>query len=354
MKIAVYAPAKNEAHNVEAWVSASKDADYHVLLDTGSSDDTVRLATELGCVVAQVSILPWRFDTARNTALAHVPADVDVCLICDLDERPEPGLIEEIRAKWDPSVHTRGWLTMDTGFRWRADRLHARAGFVWNHPAHELALPFVPEGTEHSVSLTSVMVHEQTPDMPHREHYLALLEQGTTEMAHRRQDARLWIYLCREYVYREKWDQAIKTGQELLAGVHGPVWSIEQAAVSRWVARAHAAQGRHDDELHYLRDGVHRCPDQLEPRLYLATYYYQRQLWSELVRIADKVDDLPDSDHYLNEPWARWGLHDMAAIAHHYLGDRDEAIHHGTKALAIRPDDVRCMTNLDYYKEGLS
>ena len=38
MKIAVYAIAKNEEAFVTRWVESAADADYVVLLDTGSSD----------------------------------------------------------------------------------------------------------------------------------------------------------------------------------------------------------------------------------------------------------------------------------------------------------------------------
>ena len=40
MKIAIYAPALNEQNNAAAWAQSCADADYRVVIDTGSKDDT--------------------------------------------------------------------------------------------------------------------------------------------------------------------------------------------------------------------------------------------------------------------------------------------------------------------------
>lgn len=86
MKIGVYTIAKNEEHFVERWANSAKEADYRFILDTGSTDNTVARATALGVDVAVSSISPWRFDDARNTALALLPADIDICIALDMDE----------------------------------------------------------------------------------------------------------------------------------------------------------------------------------------------------------------------------------------------------------------------------
>ena len=79
MKVAVYTIALNEAANAQRWADSAADADYRIVADTGSSDDTVERLTRAGVTVHQIAIRPWRFDDARNAAMALIPDDVDVC-----------------------------------------------------------------------------------------------------------------------------------------------------------------------------------------------------------------------------------------------------------------------------------
>lgn len=48
MKLAVYAIAKNEAQHVARWYESVKDADEIVVLDTGSTDGTQKMLSDLG------------------------------------------------------------------------------------------------------------------------------------------------------------------------------------------------------------------------------------------------------------------------------------------------------------------
>ena len=76
MKIAVYTICKNEEKTVERWYESTRDADYHILTDTGSTDNTVAVARNLGITVHQIFLNPFRFDDARNASLLVVPTDV--------------------------------------------------------------------------------------------------------------------------------------------------------------------------------------------------------------------------------------------------------------------------------------
>ena len=100
MKIAVYAIAKNEAEFVKKFCDSAKGADLVLIADTGSTDDTAALAKECGATVYDICISPWRFDKARESALALVPRDIDVCISLDLDEVLEVGWRVELERVW--------------------------------------------------------------------------------------------------------------------------------------------------------------------------------------------------------------------------------------------------------------
>jgi glycosyltransferase involved in cell wall biosynthesis len=91
VRVAVYTIALNEAAHAERWAESAVDADYRIVADTGSTDDTVELLTSAGVMVHRIAVRPWRFDVARNTAMALIPFDVDVCCTMDMDRFLEPG-----------------------------------------------------------------------------------------------------------------------------------------------------------------------------------------------------------------------------------------------------------------------
>src|SRR5579859_1289913 len=100
MKIAVYAIALNEAAFAERFMASCRDADLVLVADTGSNDPTAEILTDLGADVRSLRIEPWRFDAARNAALALLPADIDVCVSLDLDQTLAPGWRPLLEAAW--------------------------------------------------------------------------------------------------------------------------------------------------------------------------------------------------------------------------------------------------------------
>ena len=104
MKIVVYAIAKNESSFVDRWMDSMSEADQVVVLDTGSTDDTVARLEARGAVVTVETINPWRFDTARNRSLDLVDEDADICVCTDLDEVFHPGWRAALESAWTPGT----------------------------------------------------------------------------------------------------------------------------------------------------------------------------------------------------------------------------------------------------------
>jgi glycosyltransferase involved in cell wall biosynthesis len=86
--------AKNEAHNIEDCVRSASFADEVIVLDSGSSDETVQLALKAGAKVLKTD---WPgFGAQKNRALDA--ANSDWIFSLDADERITPELATEIRA----------------------------------------------------------------------------------------------------------------------------------------------------------------------------------------------------------------------------------------------------------------
>ena len=144
-KICVYAITKNEEQFVERWYNSMKEADSIVVLDTGSTDNTVSKLRELGATVDVKIIDPWRFDVARNEAMKMVPEDCNILLSTDLDETLESGWSKPLREKWIEGVHERAdykytWSHLEDGsdgrvFRYK--KVHSK-NWKWRAHVHEL------------------------------------------------------------------------------------------------------------------------------------------------------------------------------------------------------------------------
>ena len=91
--LSVIVITKNEAHNIEACLRSVRFADQLVVLDSGSTDDTVTIAEKMGAEVSQSA--DWLgFGVQKNRVLAL--ARCDWVLSIDADERLSPELQAEI------------------------------------------------------------------------------------------------------------------------------------------------------------------------------------------------------------------------------------------------------------------
>jgi (heptosyl)LPS beta-1,4-glucosyltransferase len=86
----------NEARHIQACIESVRFADYVVVFDSFSIDDTVRLARESG---AEVTLRQFDdYAGQRNAALKYVEGRADWVLFVDADERVTPELAAEVQS----------------------------------------------------------------------------------------------------------------------------------------------------------------------------------------------------------------------------------------------------------------
>ncbi|MCC8952371.1 glycosyltransferase [Bradyrhizobium sp. Pear77] len=348
MKVAVYTIALNEAAHAERWAHSALDADHRIVADTGSSDDTVERLQRAGVIVHTISVRPWRFDVARNAAMALIPSDVDVCCSMDMDRYLEPGWRERLEAAWladttalfcrtvyrahpgDPAI-LRGWPTKNFHHRW---------GYRFKRPVHEALSYSGAEVTTECLDIVMCEVQDHSKDT--RQQYLPLME-----VAHREDpdDSQICFWLGRDYMWANRSDEATALLSRYLE-LPTSTWGEERAEAMRYLARTDPAR-----KINWLERARLEAPHRREIWLDLAEHLHSQADWYNLFwACANGIGKTSRTGSYLDDEHS-WGfrLHDLGAIAAWHLNAMDQAVAWGRAALELDPHNQRLINNLEFF-----
>lgn len=338
MKIAVYALARNEAKHATAWAESCREADVRIVTDTGSTDDTVALLEAAGVTVRTGNVVPWRWDEAHNLSLHHVPADVDVCVRLDLDERILPGWREAIEEEYGKDganclVYRYVYSRKPDGqphTTFLLDRVHARSGFVWRQATHEGLICWDGEKKQRFAPRLEIE-HHRDPGKRHSTD-LKLLQVAVKESPN---DARAWWYFARELDYVGS-PTAAGAFADYLAKPGGT--ATERAYALRVLARLTSQE-------EYLHRAASEAPHEADAWERLALCYYHRGDWERVLTFARAAIACGATSH-ATDPFARARAHELASIALWQTGQRPDALPHAREAAAGLEHDERVVANL--------
>ena len=337
LKIAVYAISKNEEQFVARFCASAAEADVILIADTGSTDATVEKANEYGASVYSIHISPWRFDLARNAALALVPADVDVCISLDLDEVLEPGWREEIERVWKPGETTNLWYLFDwgCGIRFPYRKIHSRHGYKWKHPCHE-DLHIDPRVTEVCAHTNKLLVSHYPDPTKSRGQYMDILEAAVKEDD---RDPSHYFYYSRELTFYHRWDEAIVALKKYLA-MDAASNQNERCYAMRLLGKSYAEKGDRAEAEKWYTVAAGEAPNTREPWCELAMLMYQQARWEECFAFSMRALRIKDKSLvYTCDPsvWGHWA-HDLASISAWYLGMKDIALEQAKICVELSPD----------------
>ena len=348
MKIAVYAISKNEASFVEQFCESAADADMILIADTGSTDETVELARACGATVPEICITPWRFDKARDAALALIPRDIDVCISLDLDERLEPGWREEIERVWELGKTTRLRYKFDwgAGILFFYEKIHARHGYHWHHPCHEYPRPDARINEVYAHTDMLLVSHHPDPTKS-RGQYIDLLELSVKEDPACPRNA---FYYARELTFHRRWVDSIVALHKYLENPNAN-WSNERCYAMRVMAQAYEALGDHAQAQVWLEKATREAPNTREPWVELSDLARKTEQWKLSYECAKQALTIKDKALVYTMDPSVWGSkpHDLVALAAHHLRKQDEAVEHGQIACELEPGDDRLKRNLEFY-----
>lgn len=353
-KVCVYAICKNESKFVSRWMNSMKEADVICVLDTGSEDGTPQQLRDLGAQVTEEVISPWRFDVARNHAMALLPEDADICVCTDLDEVFRPGWREKVEAAWSPEVqrltyhYTWNFLPDGReGITFFSDKMHSRHGWSWVNPVHEVlqfsgGVPVVREAE-------GVFLEHHADHTKGRGQYLPLLELAVKEDP---SNDRNTHYLGREYYFYGRWEESAAMLKRHLA-LPTATWADERCASMRLLAKDYLAMEMEGEAERWLLRAIGEAPHLREPWLDLAELACRKEDWAGVIWLTKRALDLVQRPHtYMTEASA-WGEKpwDLASLGYYYQGQYELALEAAQKALTFAPDDPRIQKNVALIRE---
>ena len=362
-KICVYAICKNELKFVDQWLENMSEADYIVVLDTGSTDGTYEKLKEDQRVtlVKQQEITPWRFDVARNESMKLIPDDADILVCTDFDELFEPGWANFLRENWIPGYHNRclypyAWdhgAEKEPQFVFTYNKIHTR-DFEWYFPVHEVVQPkagvqeICLDGYGHIY-----LHHWQDKEKP-RSQYLDLLELSVKENPN---NSHVRLLYAREHMLMKEWKSAIKYLIETL-GAEDIEYADEGKVLLQtldYIAQSYYQLGNYDEAIWYCQEFIQVNPTYREPYFLMARIFNDRKVYT--MAEAAVLAGIKYSTYKSNwvESSCSWYLEDKLLLGAIYLNLKEykKAKDNLIEALKYRPDDVDLLKQYSYCLEQL-
>ena len=346
-KVCVYAICKNEEKFVDRWVDSMCEADEIYVLDTGSTDDSVKKLKKRGVNVKKKKIIPWRFDVARNLSLDLVSKDTDICVCTDLDEVFDSGWRDKLEELWDNGItrlrYNYIWSfdkNENPSVNFYIEKIHTRKGYKWTHPVHEV-LSY--DGEEKTITTDLITLKHYPDNTKSRSSYLPLLELSVKENP---DDDRNMHYLGREYMYYGKWNECIDT---LIKHLNLPsaTWKDERSASMRFIARSYKALKRYDEARMWLDKAIIETPYLRDPYVERALLEYSLENWDSVIEYSLKALEIKHHEKtYINEVFSwDYTVYDLLSLGYYYTGYIDESLKYVKMALDMDPSNKHLIDN---------
>ena len=355
-KVIVYAICKNEEKYVDKWYDSVKEADKIFVLDTGSTDNTIRKLKEKDkVVVKEEKIIPWRFDIARNKSLDMVDKNSDICVCIDLDEVLIKGWRKLLEKHWKEDttrcMYTYNW-SLDKNDKpiisFYYEKIHSRYGYKWIYPVHEI---LTCDGKENKIIIEDLIVNHYPDITKSRSSYLPLLELSVKEEPN---NDRNMHYLGREYMYYGKYNKAIDTLIKHLK-LDSATWKDERAASMRFIGRCYTNLNRYEEAILWYKKAIKEAPYLRDGYIEIAMLYNLLDDYNKVIYYTNKALKINKKEKtYINEVFSyNSTAYDLRSIAYYYLGKYKASLKNIKKAITMEPNNERFISNKKIIEDKL-
>lgn len=359
-KICVYAICKNEKKFVDQWLDNVSEADYIVVLDTGSTDGTFEKLKEDPRIttVKRKIIKPWRFDVARNESMKLVPEDANILISTDFDELLSKDWADILRANWKEDTtrafYSYAWSHNEIGERtdiFIYDKIHSK-DYKWIYPVHEVLSRDDPE-KQVSIDLTEKIWLDHYQDAEKsRSNYMPLLQLSVKENP---ADSHVRMLLAREYLISNELEKALDEYLAVLKmpDVEDPNKHLVLLESLGRCADIYKEFKNYDEAIWYSQEFIKEDPTYLEPYLILGDLYNNMNMFTlaeAMVECGRKYATRKYNWIERANTWVTWP-DEILSYTYYKLDRLDDAIDEIKKVLKHHPDNQWALKTYSAYLE---
>lgn len=269
MKLSVVYIVKNEEVMLRDSLESVKGADEIIVFDTGSTDNTLKIAKEYTDKVYNEYKWNDNFAEARN--LACDKATGDWILSMDADWTLEPGGIEKIKNLIEQSKEESYMLLLDSGSSTHYLKVLFKNKYRYVGEVHEVVM--APGNVKYDIK-----IHYKSSPSRDPKRNLRILEKAE-------KTPRNLFYLAKEYMDNKIYDKAIATFYQYLAQA---TWYSEIAEAYLCLAKCFWYTNHGDKARYVCIQAIRWNPEFKEAYLWMAKLHYSpyKEKWLQLAELA--------------------------------------------------------------------